>query len=64
MGRDGYQTLDGDHFVTYANVKSLCSTPETNIILYVNHISIKKKHMWQIHIYKERERERACHLEF
>ena len=27
----------------YSNVKSLCSTPETNIILYVNDIAIKKK---------------------
>ena len=26
----------------YANVKSLCSTPEINITLYVNYISIKK----------------------
>ena len=34
----------GDHFVVYyVNVKSLCSTPETNKILYVNHISFNKK---------------------
>ena len=26
-----------------AKVKSLCNTPETNIILYINFISIKKK---------------------
>ena len=26
----------------YANVKSLCSTPETNIILFINYISIFK----------------------
>ena len=31
------------HFITYANVKSQCSTPETNIMLYVSCISIKKK---------------------
>ena len=32
----------GDHFIMHANVKSLCRTPETNIILY-NCISIKRK---------------------
>ena len=30
----------GNHFIMYANVKSLCSTPETSIILYINYISI------------------------
>ena len=43
MGTDGYQTYCGDHFTIYANIKSLCSTPETNKIVYVNYISIKKK---------------------
>ena len=33
----------GDHFIMQANVKSLCRTPETNIILY-NCISVKRKH--------------------
>ena len=42
MGTDGYQTYRGDHFIMYANVESLCSTPETNIISYVNHTSIFK----------------------
>lgn len=27
--------------ISYANVKSLCGTLETNIILYANYISIK-----------------------
>ena len=29
----------------YTNIKSLCCTPETNIMLYVNYTSIKKKEM-------------------
>ena len=33
----------GDHFAIYANIKSLCCTPETNIMLYVNYISFKKE---------------------
>ena len=31
------------HFVMYVNVKSLCSIPETNTILYFNYILLKKK---------------------
>ena len=30
-----------DHFVMYANVKSPCSTSETNITLPINYISVK-----------------------
>ena len=41
-GTDGYQTCRGNHFIIYANIKSLCSTPKTNIILYVTCISIFK----------------------
>ena len=33
----------GNHFAKYTNIKSLGCTPETNIILYVNYSSIKKK---------------------
>ena len=36
------QTHCGEHFKIYTNVKSLCCTPETNIILYVNYASKKK----------------------
>ena len=36
------QTYRGDHFAICTNVKSLCSTPETNIMFYVNYTSIKK----------------------
>ena len=42
LGIDGYWTYHGNHFITYANVKSLCHTLETNIILYINHIFLKK----------------------
>ena len=36
-------TYSGDHFIVYANVKSLCSTLETSIILYLKYISMKEK---------------------
>ena len=42
-GTYSYKTFHGYHFIMYAHVKSLCSTPETNIIFYVNCISIFKK---------------------
>lgn len=35
-------THHGDHFTIYENVKSFCSTPETNIILYISYISTLK----------------------
>ena len=37
MGTDGYQTNCGDDFLMYPNVKLLGSTPETNMIFYVNY---------------------------
>ena len=40
MVMDGNQTYCGDHFAMYTNTKSLCCTPETNIMLYINYISI------------------------
>ena len=43
MVTDGNQTYCGDHFAMYTNVESLCCTPETNIKLYVNYTSIKKR---------------------
>ena len=53
MGTDGYQTYCGDHFITYAHVKSLHSIPETNITLHVTHTNtqtynLTKKHRHQI----------------
>lgn len=33
----------GGHVVMYVTVKSVCCTPETNIISYINHTSIKNK---------------------
>ena len=38
MGPNGYQTYHDDYFIMDANVKSLCSIPETNIIQYINYI--------------------------
>ena len=38
--------LNGDHFpvyTIYTNIKSLCHTPETNIMLYVNYTQFFKK---------------------
>lgn len=33
----------GDHFTMYKNIKSLCCTLRTNIILYFNYTSIQKR---------------------
>ena len=38
----GDHTYYGEHRVMQRIVKSVCCTPETNIILYVNYTSIKK----------------------
>ena len=32
-----------DHFAIYRNIESLCCGSETNVILYVNYISTKRK---------------------
>ena len=40
MGTDDYSAYYltyHDYFIIYANVKSICSAPETNIIVYVNY---------------------------
>ena len=42
MGTDVNWTYCGDHFNIYTNIESLCRTAETNLMLYVNFISIKK----------------------
>ena len=42
MGTDVNWTYCGDHFNIYTNIESLCCTPETNVMLYVNFTSIKK----------------------
>ena len=34
-------TRHRDHFIMYANIKSLCRIPESNIILHIHSISIK-----------------------
>ena len=38
---DRWLLMYHDHFVMYANVKSLCSTSETNLTLPINYISVK-----------------------
>lgn len=43
MVTNGDDTYPGEYFVMYIKVKSPCSTPETNIISYVNSTSVKKK---------------------
>ena len=50
MGTDGYWTYCGDHFIMYINVKSLCSTPEINIILYFNYTLINLLKTYAKHI--------------
>ena len=37
------QTYCGYYLAMYTNNKSLCGTPETNIMLYTNYFSILKK---------------------
>ena len=37
------KTYPGDQFITYINVKPLCCTLETNIILHAKYTSNKKK---------------------
>lgn len=36
-------TYCGDHITIYTNMESLCCILETNIMLYINYISINKK---------------------
>lgn len=36
----GYWAYHGDHLIICVNVKSLCSTLEIHVTLYVNYISI------------------------
>lgn len=41
METDGNYTYWDKHFIMYIMVKSVCCTPETNMLLDVNHTSIK-----------------------
>ena len=43
MARDANQTYCGAHFAIYTYIESLCCTPETNIMFYVNCIALKKR---------------------
>lgn len=40
MVRDGNQADYDDHFIVCKNIKLLCGTPETNIMVYTNCASI------------------------
>lgn len=44
-GNSWLLSYQGDHFVMYINIKSLCCTSETNTILYVNYTLIKKMYV-------------------
>ena len=43
MLKKDQETYHGNHCKMNANVKSLCSPTETNIMLYISYISIKNK---------------------
>ena len=63
MVMDVNWTYCGDHFVIYTSVEPLCCTPETNITLYVNFISIKrKKKKILIRNNQMEEMNRACYV--
>ena len=50
MVTDGKKTYCGGHFAICANIESVCCTPETNIVLYVNYIN-KKVTLFSIHTF-------------
>ena len=43
MVTDGASTYHDEHCVTYRTVESLCCKSETNITLYINYTSLKKR---------------------
>lgn len=45
MATDVNYTYYGDNFIMYTNIKSLCCTPEANII-YINYTSRKILSPW------------------
>ena len=49
MVTDFNQTYCGNHFAKYTTFESLCCTPETNTMLYVNYTSKKKKYPQEIY---------------
>lgn len=38
----GNQTYSGNHFAMYTDIHSLCFTPETKVMLYVNYTLVTK----------------------
>ena len=43
MVLDVHETYPGGHSAIYTDIKSLCCTPETNMMLYVDCNSIKNR---------------------
>ena len=43
MVTDGNQSYCGDHFEMYRNIKSLCCTPATNVVLQIIYTSKANK---------------------
>ena len=43
MVTNGNYAYYGEHFVMYRIVKSLCCTPETNVVLYLTVLQLKIK---------------------
>ena len=43
MVTDGNYTYHSEHCIIYIIVESLCCTAETNVTLYVNYTSLKKR---------------------
>ena len=51
---DGNYTYHGEYFIVSVKFKSVCYTPKTNIILYVNCTSVQKKmKKARLSVYKE-----------
>lgn len=51
MVTDINYTYWGDHFTKYTNIEWLCCTLETNIVLYFNYTSIKKRRKDSINVF-------------
>lgn len=68
MARDGNQIYGGDHFVVYSKIKLLCSTPETNKILYTNftlkNVQIDFFQLWNFRVIIKVVSENTNHLLF
>lgn len=54
MVTDGKYTYGSELFIMYRIVKSLCFTPKTNIISYVNYTPLKKYIGCEAHFFSQR----------